>query len=157
MAALTIALEVSIRPVRESDLVDLPWDSEAVLRPGYVRERLRQHGEEVTFLAAFANGAPVGRLGIDFGQKAAEAVVVLWSFAVLPSLQRLGIGTALIGAAETIAAARGARTSEIGVETWNRDARRLYERLGYRLAGEEPGDRGEKIVLLRRSLSPTTG
>jgi ribosomal protein S18 acetylase RimI-like enzyme len=110
---------------------------------------------EVVFLLAFANGKPIGRLGIDFGRKAKEGVVYLWAFSVLPALQRLGIGTALMREAERSIAAdpRGASVVEVGVDEWNQDARRLYERLGYESVGAERGWSGAAIVLFRRPVA----
>lgn len=98
-------------------------------------------GDDVVFLLALANGQPVGRLGLDFGRKADERIVHLLAFSVLPSLQRLGIGTAMMQAAESLIAAapRGAALVEVGVEEWNRGAAKLYRRLGY--------------LLLRRSIA----
>jgi ribosomal protein S18 acetylase RimI-like enzyme len=115
---------------------------------------LNDRGDEVVFLLAFANGRPVGRLGIDFGRKAHEGVVHLWAFSVLPALQRLGIGTAQMREAERLIAAdpRGASIVEVGVDEWNQDARRLYERLGYEAVGSERGWSGAAVVLFRRPV-----
>jgi ribosomal protein S18 acetylase RimI-like enzyme len=106
-----------------------------------------------------ANGQPVGRLGLDFGRKAAEGIVHLWAFSVLPSLQRLGIGTAMMRAAESliVAAPRDATVVEVGVDDWNHDAARLYRRLGYREVGTECGGNGEVIRLLRRPIADIEG
>jgi ribosomal protein S18 acetylase RimI-like enzyme len=81
--------------------------------------------------------------------------VHVWAFSVLPSLQRLGIGSALMKAAEALIAseARGALVVEVGVEDWNRDAAKLYRRLGYREEGTERGGTGELMLLLRRSVA----
>jgi ribosomal protein S18 acetylase RimI-like enzyme len=151
-ADFTVRFRIQIRPLDQADLTDLAWDSEGAVSPATVRKHLLARPGEVVFLAAFANASPIGRLGLDFGRKGKEGVVHLWSFGILPSFQRLGIGTALIRAAEELASERGVATAEIGVEEWNQDARRLYERLAYRLSGEEKDDRGETILLLRRSL-----
>jgi ribosomal protein S18 acetylase RimI-like enzyme len=116
---------------------------------------LNERPGEVVFLLAFANGRPVGRLGIDFGRKANQGIVHLWAFSVLPALQRLGIGTALMREAERLIAEdpRGASTVEVGVDEWNQDARRLYERLGYEPVGAERGWSGVAIVLFRRPVA----
>lgn len=53
--------------------------------------------------------------------------------AVLPALRGGGIGTALIGASFTAAEARGARRAMLEVRASNTGARRLYERLGFRV------------------------
>jgi ribosomal protein S18 acetylase RimI-like enzyme len=50
---------------------------------------------------------------------------------VLPASRGRGVGTALLAAAERHARSRGAATLKIGVLARNRDARRLYERVGF--------------------------
>ncbi len=52
--------------------------------------------------------------------------------AVLPAWQRRGIGMKLLAAAEERAKAAGLTKCSLDVELSNVDARRLYERLGYR-------------------------
>jgi ribosomal protein S18 acetylase RimI-like enzyme len=149
-----VSLPVEIRPLREGDLDELEWDSEQAIGAGHIRKALADRGGDVVFLLALANGRPVGRLGIDFGRKAAEGIVHLWAFGVLPSLQRLGIGTALMHEAQSLIASspRGATVIEVGVDEWNEDAAELYRRLGYRDDGTELGSEGEVILLLRRPV-----
>lgn len=55
-----------------------------------------------------------------------------------PDLQGLGIGSALVGAAERRITARGVNTARVGVEDDNPGARALYERLGYTDSGRRP-------------------
>jgi ribosomal protein S18 acetylase RimI-like enzyme len=150
-------LPVEIRPLRSGDLDHLQWDSEHAIEADYIRRTVEERGDDVLFLLALVNGQPVGRLGIDYGRKAAQGIVHLWAFAVLPALQRLGIGTALMREAEALIAAspRAATLIEIGVEEWNHEAAKLYRRLGYRDAGDERGGKGEPIRLLRRPISAT--
>jgi ribosomal protein S18 acetylase RimI-like enzyme len=152
---LELSLPVEIRPLRDGDLDGLEWDSEEAIQPDYLRKTVADRGDDVVFLLALANGRPVGRLGLDFGRKAQEGIVHLWAFGVLPSFQRLGIGAAMVRAAESLIAAapRGATIVEVGVDEWNHDAAKLYRRLGYRDDGLERGGNGEVIVLLRRSIA----
>jgi GNAT superfamily N-acetyltransferase len=146
---------VEIRPLRDGDLENVDADSEQTIHPDHVRQALAERGEDVVFLLALRNGRPIGRLGIDFGRKASEGVVHLWAFGVVPSLQRRGIGTAMMRMAEALVAAepRGAKAVDIGVDEWNDAAAKLYRRLGYRDAGAERGSKGEMILLLRRPVS----
>ena len=149
-----LSLPIEIRPLRDGDLDGLEWDSEQAIQADHVRKTVAERGDDVVFLLALVNGRPVGRLGVDFGRKAEQGIVHLWAFGVLPSLQRLGIGTALMRAAESLIAAapRGATVVEVGVDEWNHDAAKLYRRLGYRDHGVERGGTGEPILLLRRSI-----
>jgi hypothetical protein len=72
---LDLSLSVEIRPLGDWDLEGLEWDSEQAIQADYIRKTLAERGEEVVFLLALANGQPVGKLGIDFGRKAAESIV----------------------------------------------------------------------------------
>jgi ribosomal protein S18 acetylase RimI-like enzyme len=150
-----ISLPIEIRPLRSDDLDGLEWDSREAIQADYVRKTVAERGDDVVFLLALANAQPVGLLGVDFGRKAEEGIVHLWAFGVLPSLQRLGIGTAMMLAAESLIAAepRGANLVEVGVDEGNQDAAKLYRRLGYRDQGVERGRNDEVILLLRRSLA----
>jgi ribosomal protein S18 acetylase RimI-like enzyme len=159
VAGLSVRLELSvpieIRPLREGDLDGLEWDSEQAIHADYMRTTVAERGDDVVFILALANGRPVGRLGLDFGRKAEQGIVHLWAFSVLPTLQRLGVGSAMVRVAESLIAAapRSATVVEVGVDEWNHDAARLYRRLGYRDDGVERGTNGEVIRLLRRSLA----
>jgi ribosomal protein S18 acetylase RimI-like enzyme len=151
---LQLSLEVEIRPLRGGDLDDLDRDSEQAIHADYIRKVLAGGGDEHVFLLALVNGRPVGRLGIDYRRKAEQGIVHLWAFGVLPALQRLGIGTALVREPGRLIASepRTATTLEIGVDEGNDEAAELYRRLGYRDAGVERGSNGEIICLLRRPL-----
>ena len=150
-----LSLPIEIRPLRDGDLDGLEWDSEQAIQADYVRKTVAERGDDVVFLLAVANERPVGRLGLDFGRKAAEGIVHLWAFSVLPSLQRLGIGTAMMHAAESliVTAPGGATVVEVGVDQSNHDATKLYRRLGYRDDGVERAGNGEVILLLRRPIA----
>jgi ribosomal protein S18 acetylase RimI-like enzyme len=150
-----LTLPIEIRPLRDGDLDGLQWDSKEAIQPDYVQKTVADRGDDVVFLLALANGRPVGRLGLDFSRKVQEGIVHLWAFGVLPSLQRLGVGTAMVRAAESLIAAapRGATVVEVGVDEWNHDAAKLYRRLGYRDDGFERGGNNEVILLLRRSIA----
>lgn len=152
---LQLSLPVEIRPLRAGDLDELEWDSEQTIDAEYICSVVAERGDEICFLLALLNGRPIGRLGIDYGRKADEGIAHLWAFSVLPVLQRLGIGTALVREAESLIALspRAVTFVEVGVDDGNDEAARLYRRLGYRDAGSERGSNGELIQLLRRPIS----
>ena len=74
---------------------------------------------------------------LDETAKPREFIVA--SIAVSPSSRGLGVGTALMNAAEDRARSAGKRLLSLGVIGENDGARRLYERLGYRVTGTRRG------------------
>jgi ribosomal protein S18 acetylase RimI-like enzyme len=163
-AELGIHLPVTIRAAVAADLPALEWyGHQRHLRPHIEKVLERRERDETELLVAVANAFPVGRIGIDFIRRPGKAV--LWSFAVMPNLQSLGIGTALIRAAEAVSAGRGVTTVEIDVGKDNPRAQALYEGQGYRVVGEEQGrwsyvdDEGQTVDVqdddwvLRKTLS----
>ena len=133
---MKLVLDVAIRPAERDDLPQLEWyGHQRHLRP-HIEEVLdRRERGETELLVATANEFAIGRVGIDFTRRPERAV--LWSFAVIPHLQRLGVGTALVVAAEAVARSRGFALTELDVDKDNPDAQRLYERLGYGVVGED--------------------
>jgi len=78
--------------------------------------------------------------------------------AVRPRFRGLGLGTRLLDVADEIGRARGKRGMSIIVADTNTDARRLYERCGYRLVATRPmvkegwQSEGKNWVLLTKTL-----
>jgi ribosomal protein S18 acetylase RimI-like enzyme len=135
---MAVSFEVVIREIVEDDLAGLnEWyfgERGERFRRSYERHR----DGDVVYLIAEANGKPVGHLGIDLTR--GPRVAFLWQFGVSPSLQRLGIGTAMLLRAEEAARERGFALAEIAAEVDNPRARALYERVGYVLIGERDGE-----------------
>ena len=69
------------------------------------------------------------------GQAAHPDAVEICHLQVRPEHRGKGVGTALIVASERRASERGHRRIAVGVADDNPEARRLYERLGYRPTG----------------------
>ena len=68
-----------------------------------------------------------------------------FSRSMLAGFQRKGVGTALVKAVEAIAAGRDLDEVNLEVTTDNRDAIRLYRRLGYRKCGDPEMDRWNRM------------
>jgi GNAT superfamily N-acetyltransferase len=108
-----------------------------------VADRLeRQRRDECLYLVAWEGGCPVGQALLHRQRPPAlrvadrvDALPYLEDVFVIPEFRNLGIGTALLEAAERAAAARGDRAVSLAVSTLNSGARRLYARLGYVNAG----------------------
>jgi GNAT superfamily N-acetyltransferase len=99
-----------------------------------------------TYLVAWEGGRPVGHAHVAWegGHAGAPEIQDMY---VLPERRGRGVGAALVEAAERLAAARGHRRISLSVGEAS-EARRLYERLGYRDAGLEPV-RVEGTIMIR--------
>jgi ribosomal protein S18 acetylase RimI-like enzyme len=142
---------VTLRPETEEDLPFLlevyastraqememvPWTREQkdeFVRSqfGFQRKHYREHYYDAQFDVILADGEPAGRLCVHRAQKEIRIVDI----ALLPEFRSKGVGSGLIRELQTEAAESG-RPLTIHVERFN-PALRLYERLGFRIAGEQ--------------------
>jgi GNAT superfamily N-acetyltransferase len=130
----SICLDVVIRPAEETDLPALEWFGLFAGHRGLIRRVFEQHQHGAAImLVAQVNHEPSGQLWVDLAQRVDTGVI--WAVRVLPCLQRRGLGTRLLDAAEAMLLERGIAQAELTVEIDNPRARHLYERLGYRFAG----------------------
>jgi ribosomal protein S18 acetylase RimI-like enzyme len=122
------AEQVRIRPCEARDLDHFDrFGSDVHVQ--YCRDEFA-HGRKVILVAVGEDDVPVGKVHVHLEHR--EGSVWLEAAAVARPFQRRGIGTSLVRAVESLAAEQGYRSVELGVEDSNPDARRLYERLGYR-------------------------
>lgn len=77
----------------------------------------------------------------------AGPVALLDELYVVPAVRGHGLGTALLQAAEEVVRARGGELLEINVDGDDADARRFYERHGYR--NSEPGKEEQLLYYFR--------
>jgi ribosomal protein S18 acetylase RimI-like enzyme len=133
--------------VREPELAHVPWD--AGTKRAFVAQQFaaqdahyREHYPGATLDVVEVDGEPAGRLYVHRG----ERDIRIMDIALAPAFRGRGIGTALLRGLMVEAQASGRRLS-IHVEA-NNPARRLYERLGFRRAGEHG-------VYLRLERAPT--
>jgi ribosomal protein S18 acetylase RimI-like enzyme len=141
-ARLLVNLEVTLRPATAADIENLAWYGSQAWRLDTLRRiYARQQAGEVVFLVAATkapepDGFPVGQLAIDGRAERDRKLVVLWSLAVIPHLQGLGIGRRLMTHAEDLARLGGFTAAELAVNKANAHALGLYHRLDYRICGE---------------------
>lgn len=132
------ALRYAIRAATAQDLPLLEWFGQyRDLRLVDVAAWAHVQAGTLLFFVAEVAGFPIGQIKVALvHDEDAKADGVrsgyLYALRVLGPFQRLGIGSALIAQAERALRERGFRWATITVERTNRDARRLYERLGYR-------------------------
>jgi GNAT superfamily N-acetyltransferase len=131
-----VTAKVEIRPGSEADLAALV----AVLgqRHFFTDHLARQQDGRGVLLVAWLDGRPVGDVFVAYEpadvpqvRQQLPGVPQLIHLEVLGPLQRRGIGTALIRAAQDTARQLGHEQITLAVGLDNPDARRLYERLGY--------------------------
>jgi ribosomal protein S18 acetylase RimI-like enzyme len=141
----TLAVDVVIRPARPDDLPKLEWFGKYWRFRNLFRQTYadQQTGRRL-MLVADAGGFPVGQVFIQFDANEPRYAdgrrrAYLYSLRVLEPFQGHGLGTRLIRAAEEVIAARGFDEVTIAVAKDNPNARRLYERLGYRVFAEDTG------------------
>ena len=120
---------------RAEELAPMPWTDEQ--KAGFVGQQFaaqdahyRRHYDDAEFDVIEVDGEPAGRLYVHRGPSEIRIVDI----ALLPAFRGRGIGTRLLRSLIAEGDADGRKLS-IHVEA-NNPARRLYERLGFRPAGE---------------------
>ena len=98
-----------------------------------------------TLLVAVEEGRAVGSVSIGGGRHQRPGSLRLFALDVGPAFRRKGVGTALIKAVEAIAATRDLGAVNLEVTIDNKDAIRLYGRLGYRICGDPVMDRWNRM------------
>lgn len=133
----SVTVDVKIRRCRETDLRKLEWFGSLTPFRGIIQTAFeRQEAGEVVMLVAEVDTFPIGQLWVDLTKRQKDSIGVLWAFRVLTPFQGNRIGSRLLTAAEKVLQEKGYAVSEIGVEKDNPGAKRLYERMGYRIADE---------------------
>lgn len=135
-----------IRRVTEADLAALEWDGE------YQKNRLTyarlfedsKMGNTILWMVETPRGEMVGQAFVMLvsGEKdAADGLerAYMFAFRVKRQFRNQGVGTMLLHFIERDLTRRGFRIVTLNVAKENPDARRLYERLGYRVTGSRPG------------------
>lgn len=127
-----------IRPARAEDIPRLEWFG--MLTP--FRQILEQDFDrscrgELIYLVAEMNRFPVGQVEVDLTRFHPQATGYLMALRVMPPVQRLGIGRALLAAAEEAAVSRGMQLMRLNVAQDNEPALKLYRQLGYGIIGSE--------------------
>ena len=128
---IDLQARVTLRAARAEDLPKLEWfGAYAHFRDLYQRTwRDHQAGRRL-MLVADLNDFPVGQVWLDVTP---NEYAYLYALRVMEPLRGLGLGTQLIETAAALARSQGYRQIQLAVEKTNDPARRLYERLGFRI------------------------
>jgi len=123
-----------IRPAQAGDVIPLANALGLAVEGVEHRWRELDRGELAMFVAE-VEGRAAGSVSINVHDDV-PGLLHLFALGVAPALQRRGIGTLLIERVEAEAKQRGLPGVWLDVGVGNEDARRLYQRLGYRVEGE---------------------
>jgi ribosomal protein S18 acetylase RimI-like enzyme len=140
-----VQLNVVLRLARREDLPLLEWFGQYThFRRLYLHTFDDQQQGRRLMLVADAGGYPVGQIFVHLADAGLSLHARYWhgylySLRVMEPLRGNGIGTRLIQEAETRLFALDYRWVTIAVAKTNAAARRLYERLGYGVYGDDPG------------------
>ena len=94
-----------------------------------------EDGEHVVLVASANGRFPIGQMLVAFRSEA-PGIGVLSHLVVLGGFRDQGLGTALLEEGERLLREHRVSESQLSVEKINSSAKRLYERLGYRVVGE---------------------
>ena len=145
MASETNSARLSVRPAVDGDLGPLT----AALGPDVPAAQVTRRLEESRLgyrdmLVAELDGQVVGTVSMGGHGFQRPGSLRLFALDVGAAFRRRGVGTALVKAVEAIASGRALDEVNLEVAIDNKDAIRLYERLGYRRHGDPVSDRWER-------------
>lgn len=137
---------ITIRLASQMDLPLLEWEGEFSHFRNIFAEayRLMEIGEGIIWVVEHLEKGLIGQLFVHLypiqnrvSNQKPQAYI--YGFRIRPPFRELGIGTRLMRQAEGDLEQRGYRLVTLNVGRNNPRARRLYERLGFRVVSAEPG------------------
>jgi ribosomal protein S18 acetylase RimI-like enzyme len=136
-----------IRTTTHEDLTDLEWDGEFThFRRLYAKAfRQQQKGETIMWIAELPEIGIIGQAFVQLIGSRAELAdgimkAYIYSVRVRSPYRNQGIGSRLMNIAENDLIQRGFIFVTLNVGRDNPKARQLYERLGYQVVANEPGN-----------------
>lgn len=141
-----LAQKVIVRPVDWSDLPALEWHGEYShfrnLYQDIYQSSIR--GDAVMWLVEYPRQGVIGQLFVQLTSSRLELAdgynkAYIYGFRIFKQYRGQGIGSYMMDIAESDLFDRGFRWVNLNVGKDNLRARRLYERLGYKVVAAEPG------------------
>ncbi|MBZ0302259.1 MAG: GNAT family N-acetyltransferase [Anaerolineae bacterium] len=140
---LSVQIPVTLRTATPEDLPKLEWYGQYRHFRGLFRRTFReQQADRRLMLVADVNDFPIGHIFIQLKPEIQLGVpphAYFYSFRVMEMFRNRGIGTLLMSEAEAQALEHGLEWATIAAAKDNHGARRLYERLGYRVFASDEG------------------
>lgn len=138
--------QLEIRQLTIEDLPALEWGGEYTHFRRLYREVYQSAcvGRAVMWVAELAVKGIIGQLFVQLKSVRKELAdgelrAYIYGFRVQPAYRGFGVGTRLLQTAESDLVSRKYPWVTLNVARQNPDARRFYERHGYRVIGSEPG------------------
>jgi ribosomal protein S18 acetylase RimI-like enzyme len=139
-------VKITIRKARAVDLTGLEWEGELIhLRRIFAQAYDQyQRGEAVVWVADSPEVGIIAQAFVQLDSRRTELAdgdqrAYLYGFRVRKHFRNRGIGSKMLQVIEEDLRRRGYRAVTLNVSRDNPDARRLYERQGYRIVAPEPG------------------
>lgn len=138
---MKVQMPILFRYATRADLPKLEWYGQySHFRNIFLRTFQDQVLGRRFMLLADSNNFPIGHVFVLLDHKEQERRrAYMYSLRVMEMFRDLGIGTRLILESEQVIRERHFEWASIGVAKTNVGARRLYERLGYRVFREDEG------------------
>lgn len=143
----TVGLIPSMVAIEKAIYGFAPWDDNAFAMELRHKRRLYLVAQDRE------NGQVLGFAGLSINDYQADSHVT--NIGVLPSFQRQGLGSKLFDILMTVSYKCGMKTMSLEVRRSNKDAQRLYERLGFvktRLRRHYYVDNGEDAYEMSKTL-----
>ncbi len=138
--------DLYIRKVKKEDLPALEWGGEySKFRQMYTSlYRDTQVGRALMWMIETQENKMVGQAFVmlrsgDTAAADGERRAYVFSFRIKPEYRNQGIGSYLMSFVQTDLSERGFKFLTLNVAKENKDALRLYKRLGYKIIGSHPG------------------
>lgn len=146
-ASVSVLSRVKIRTAFESDLTAMEWDGEYAHFRRLYQEiyRSARRGDALLWVAELPDERNlIGQLFVQLRSGRPELAdgikqAYIYGFRIKPVYRGQGLGTQMLVVAEYDLYRRGYRRVVLNVNRDNPDARRLYERNGYRVTAAEAG------------------
>jgi ribosomal protein S18 acetylase RimI-like enzyme len=146
-ASISVLSRVKIRTAIEFDLALMEWDGEYAHFRRLYQEiyRSARRGDALLWVAELTDADDlVGQLFVQLRsarQELADGLkrAYIYGFRIKPEFRNQGLGTRMLEIVEQNLYSRGFRWVVLNVNRDNPDARRLYERKGYRIVAAEAG------------------
>ncbi|MAS36123.1 MAG: hypothetical protein CL610_19105 [Anaerolineaceae bacterium] len=141
--AMDLHMPITLRLATADDLPKLEWYGQYRHFRNLFRRTFREQqlGRRL-MLIADANTFPIGHIFIQIERDSKQSRTrhaYFYSFRVMEMFRGRGIGTSLLFEAENRALEYGLTRATIAAAKMNAGARRLYERQGYQIYGEDDG------------------